>query len=137
MKKFLLLSLIIFIFTTGFKFPYPFRCGIIFNKVPFTRETAETYTRVFNRGERIYWLFMSKRPIKAQFIKVQIFQVNDRGPWNTITGIVYTHDYRINIDSPHFFTDYVVLHSPGHYYMEIFDHNNLFRPMTTADFYVR
>ncbi len=133
MKRLLILFFIIIsIFTSGFKY------GILLNTVPFTRETAATYTRILKPNERIYWLFISKRPMKKiQFIKVQVFQVNDRGPWNTVTGIVYTHDYRLNIDSPYFYTDYFVLQHTGHFYMEVFDKNKLLKPLAVIDFYVK
>ena len=137
MKKIILLLLLITVFTSGFTIPKKFKYGIIFIKVPFTRETAGSYTRSFAKGERIYWLFMSNKPIKANFIKVQVVSATDKGPWNTLSGIVYTNEYRINKDSPHFFTDYVVMHTGGHYYMEIFDKNMLHKPLVVADFYVK
>ena len=121
---------------TGYKHK-KFKCGIIFNEQPFTKETANDYSKKFSRGQRIYWLFMSKKAIKAQFIKVQVVSATHKTGFATISGIVYTHDYRINKDSPHYFTDYLVIHSPGHYYMQIFDHNQLYKPLTIADFYVR
>lgn len=114
-----------------------FHHGIIFNNVPFTPETAANYTKSFERGEKIYWLFMSKKPIKAEFIGVQVVSANHKTGFTTVSGIVYSHDYRINKDSPHYYTDYLVLHSPGHYYMQIFDKNKPFKPITLADFYVR
>lgn len=114
-----------------------FHTGIIFNKVPFTPETAGNYTRSFERGEKIYWLFMSKKPIKAEFIGVQVVSGTHKTGLTTISGIVYTHDYRINKDNPHYYTDYFVLHSPGHYYMQIFDKNKRFKPLVIADFFVR
>lgn len=114
-----------------------FHAGIIFNNVPFTPETAQNYTRNFQRGEKIYWLFMSKKPIKAKYIGIQVVSTNHKTGWATVSGIVYSHDYRINKDSPHYYTDYFVIHSPGHYYMQIFDKNNLVKPITIADFYVK
>ena len=137
MKRLIVFLILIATFTSGFAMPKKFKYGIIFNNVPFTRETAEGYGRYFKRGERIYWLFMSNKSIKANFIKVQIVSANDKGPWNTLTGIVYTNEDRINKDSPYFFTDYVVMHTGGHYYMEIFDKNMLHKPLVVADFYVR
>jgi len=114
-----------------------FHTGIIFNNVPFTPETAQNYTKNFQRGEKIYWLFMSKKPIKAKYIGIQVVSTNHKTGWATVSGIVYSHDYRINKDSPHYYTDYFVIHSPGHYYMQIFDKNKLVKPITIADFYVK
>lgn len=139
MKKFVILTIIalLFIELPVFARERRFTRGIIFNNVPFTPETAGNFTRNFNRGERIYWLYMSKKPIKAQFIEVQVVSTIHKIGWITTSGITYTHDYRINRDNPHYFTDYFVIHSPGHYYMQVFDKNNLLKPLTYADFYVR
>ncbi len=114
-----------------------FHSGIIFNNVPFTVETAGNYTTTFARGEKIYWLFMSKKPIKAQYIKVQIVSGSHKSGFTTLSGIAYTHEYKIDKDSPYYYTDYVVMHTPGHYYMEIFDLNMLHKPITVADFFVK
>ena len=139
MKKLFALLIIGFISIQlpSFAFQRPFRQGIIFNNVPFSPETAGNYTRSFNRGERIYWLFMSKKPIKAQYIGIQVVSASHKGNWATITGVAYSHDYKINKDSPHYYTDYFVIHTPGHYYMQIFDKNKLIHPLTVADFFVR
>lgn len=114
-----------------------FRYGIIFNNVPFTPETAGNYTTTFERGEKIYWLFMSKKPIKAEYISIQVIGATHKSGFTTLTGIVYSHDYRINKDNPHYYTDYFVIHSPGHYYMQIFDKNKPHKALTIADFAVK
>lgn len=114
-----------------------FHHGIIFNDVPFTVETIGNYKTSFQKGEKIYWLFMSKKPIKAQYIEVQVLSANHKTGFTTISGIAYTHDYRINKDCPHYYTDYFVFHTPGHYYVQIFDKNKLAKPYTVADFYVK
>ena len=139
MKKLLTVFFVVLsiIHLSAFAWEKRFRRGIIFNNVPFTKETAESYTRTFQRGERIYWLFMSKKPIDAQFIGVQVVSATHKGNGATISGIVYTHDYRINRDNPYYFTDYFVIHSPGHYYMQIFDKNYLVNPLVVADFFVK
>lgn len=138
MKKIaIILLLAISVLSSGYMVPKKFKHGIIFNDVPFTKETANNYSKRFQRGQRIYWLFMSNKAIKAKFIKVQIISASHKTGFATISGIVYTHDYKIDKNSPHYFTDYVVLHSPGHYYMQIFDHSQLFKPITIADFYVK
>ncbi len=136
MKKLIVLFLV-FILAMPCYATKRFKYGIVFNKNPFTPYNSADLSRVFAPQQRIYWLFMSKHNIKTEFIKVQIVTGTDKGPYQTFSGIVYTHEYKINKDSPHFFTDYVVLHSKGHYYMEIFDKNNLHKPLAVADFYVR
>lgn len=140
MKKVLIIFfLCVSVITSGYLTPKEkkFKAGIIFNSEPFTRETAGNYSKRFERGQRIYWLFMSKKDIKAQYIKVQVISATHKTGFATISGIAYTHDYKIDKDSPHYFTDYFVIHSAGHYYMQIFDRNMLFKPITIADFYVK
>ena len=114
-----------------------FHQGIIFNDVQFNETTIGNYKRSFKTGEPIYWLFMSKKAIKAKFIEVQVVSASHKGGFITVTGIVYSHDYKIEGENNHYFTDYVVIHSPGHYYMQIFDKNQLIKPLTIADFYVK
>ncbi len=123
--------------TLSFSETRSFSCGVIFNDVPFTEQTAADYKRSFHTGDKIYWLFMSKKPIKAQYIGIQVVAGSHKGGWATIAGVAYSHDYRINKDNPHYYTDYFVLHSPGHYYMQVFDKNKLLKPLTIADFYVK
>ncbi|MBQ3311485.1 hypothetical protein IJG72_05345 [bacterium] len=138
MKKLILFFLIISLLASGFTHTKKFKYGIIFNDEPFTLENAQTYKRSFKRNERIYWLFMSKKSLtKVPYIKIQVAQTNSKGPIRAITGISYTHEYRTNPNTPHYFTDYVVMHSAGHYYMEVFDKNNLLRPLVVADFFVK
>lgn len=137
MKKLIAILFCIAILTSGAKFEKRFKTGIIFNEQPFTKETANNYSRKFERGKKIYWLFMSKKDIKAQFIRVQVLRANHKTGFATISGIVYTHEYRINRDTPHYFTDYFVMHTPGHYYVQIFDMNQLYKPLVIGDFYVR
>ena len=114
-----------------------FTYGIIFNDVPFTRETVGNYSTTFHRGEKIYWLLMAKKPIKAEYIGIQVLSASHKSGFTTITGIAYSHDYRINKDNPHYYTDYFVIHAPGHDYMQIFDKNKLKKPLTVANFYVK
>lgn len=126
------------LFTSGFGLKkMRFKAGIIFNDVPFNTATAGNFKKSFNKGKPIYWLFMSKKPIKANYIGIQVISATHKSGFMTISGIVYSHDYRINRDNPHFYTDYFVIHSPGHYYMQVFDKNQLIKPITVADFYVK
>ncbi len=131
----MLASIILFLGTVIFG--RHFHYGIIFNDVPFNPATVENYKTTFKRSEPIYWLFMAKKPIKADFIEIQVISATHKTGYLTVTGIVYSHDYRIDKDNPHFYTDYFVIHSPGHYYMQIFDKNQLLKPLVAADFYVR
>lgn len=134
----ILLSLVVTFFSADAQaFEHKFKRGLIFNNVPFTRETAGNHTNRFKPGERIYWLYMSRKPIKASFIGIQVVSASHKTGWLTVSGIVYTHDYRINKDNPYYFTDYLVIHSPGHYYMQVFDKNKLHTPLTVADFFVK
>lgn len=137
MKKILALLFCVALLTSAYGTPKKFKTGVILNNVPFTRETAGNHSKRFQRGEKVYWLFMSKKPIKARFIKIQIVNVNHKTGIATVGNIVYTHEYKIDKNTPHYFTDYVVMHTPGHYYMQIFDMNQLYKPLVIADFFVR
>ena len=114
-----------------------FHHGIIFNDVPFTVETIGNYKTSFQKGEKIYWLFMSKKPIKAQYIEVQVLSANHKTGFTTISGIAYTHDYRINKDCPHYYTDYFVFYETGAYEMRAYSKDEPTKLLTTNYFYIK
>ena len=142
-KTYLKVTILLFlaftiIFTSGYKLKErKFTRGVIFNDVPFSPATAGNYKKSFLRGEPIYWLFMSKKKIEASFLGIQVVSAAHKSGFMTITGIVYSHDYRVNRDNPFYYTDYFVIHSPGHYYLQVFDKNQRIKPLAVGDFYVK
>jgi hypothetical protein len=116
---------------TGCKRPI---VAILFNKEPITKETVLNTTKHFNKGERIYFLFISEKPIVAKQVRVQVMKYGDDGAGPT--DLVYAKDYKIHQDNYFYFTDYMVITIPGHYFMQIFARDWLSDPLVNNDFYV-
>lgn len=136
-KKIIIFFVFLSFITSGYIFEPKFKAGIIFSREPFNKATIDNYRVDFYPHERIYWLLMSKKPLKAKFIKLQILNSNSKSGFTTFEGVAYTHIYRLNSDSPYYFTDYFVMQTKGHYYVQIFDLNDLQRPITRADFWIK
>lgn len=136
-KKNIIFLIFISFLTSSYIFEPKFKAGIIFNREPFNKATIDNYDVEFYPHERIYWLLMSKKPLKAKFIKLQILSSNNKSGFTTFEGVAYTHIYRLNSDSPYYFTDYFVMQNKGHYYVQIFDLNDMQRPITRADFWIK
>lgn len=109
---------------------------ILFNKNPITQETLLQNSREFVAGRRVYYIFITKKPIKCDYLRVQVLKREDKvgiGGYK----IQYANDYRVYKDERYYYTNYVVLHEVGHYYVQIFSIDNLDKPLARSDFYVR
>ncbi|MBP7212267.1 hypothetical protein KBA27_05470 [bacterium] len=108
---------------------------LLFNDSPITKETILNYSRNFYTGQKIYFIFISEKPIVADRVRIQIYKYND--PGNMLTDLVYGIDHKVHLDEYYYVTDYVVLHQAGHYMMQIFARDQLYEALTGSDFYVK
>lgn len=109
--------------------------GILFNKEPISVDNARNFSRKFEVGQRIYYLFYTPKKIKTEFIRVQVFKASS----NTHLGgysIVWSCDYRIMKQNMYYYYNNFVLHSAGRYVMQIFSVDNLSEPLAWNYFYV-
>ena len=67
---------------------------ILFNTQPVTRENALQDQKVFNEGQRVYYLFIAPKKMNNEFIRVQVFKMTDKAPWGG-NEVVRTKDYRL------------------------------------------
>ena len=74
-KKIIIFFVFLSFITSGYIFERKFKAGIIFNREPFNKATIDKYQLEFYPNERIYWLLMSKKPLKAKFIKVDTWGI--------------------------------------------------------------
>jgi len=109
---------------------------ILFNQQPITKETILNNSKEFLVGRRIYYIILVKKPLKTEQIRVQILKKDQN---TTVAGvkIQYAEDFRLYKDQVYYYNDYVVLHEPGFYIMQIFSKDNMKKPLAISDFYVR
>ena len=133
MKKFVLFFILCILFCSAFKFN---RGIILFNKQPITESTVLNNSKVFNAGEKIYYLFIAPKRMKNEYIRVQIFKMTDKAPWGG-NEVRRTKDYRLMKDERYYHTDYFVLHENGRYVMQVFSTEDFQHPLSIGDFYVK
>ena len=109
---------------------------ILFNVQPITRENALQDQKVFNEGQRVYYLFIAPKKMKNEFIRVQIFKMTDKAPWGG-NEVVRTKDYRLMKDERYYQTNYFTLYEKGRYVMQVFSHEDFQHPLALNDFYVQ
>lgn len=133
MKKLILLfSLSVLIFC-GCKYD---RGIILFNTQPITRENALTDAKVFNSGQRVYYLFIAPKRMNNKYIRVQIFKMTDKAPWGG-NEVVRTKDFRLMKDERYYHSDYFTLYESGRYVMQVFSTDDFQHPLSIGDFYVK
>ena len=109
---------------------------ILFNVQPITRENALQDQKVFNEGQRVYYLFIAPKKMKNEFIRVQVFKMTDKAPWGG-NEVVRTKDYRLMKDERYYQTNYFTLYEKGRYVMQVFSHDDFHHPLALNDFYVQ
>lgn len=108
---------------------------ILFNNNPITKETLLNNSTMFKVKKRIYYVFISQKPIESKFIRV-IIQKREEKADNLALKVVYSDDFRLNKDNVFYYTDYIVMEETGSYCMKVYAKNNLERPLAVADFKV-
>ncbi len=109
---------------------------VAFNNRPVTKETVMYPVSEFRAGEKIYYLFFSKKPLENDYIRVQVFKKDDtisRGGYE----MVRVKEYRLMKDEVYYQTDYFVLHLPGHYILQVYNPQNLNLPLANGEFVVK
>src|SRR5574344_465038 len=92
--------------------------GILFNKDPITKETIMNGTNGFVPNQRIYFLFISEKPIVAKIARIQVYKYGDAGAGPTT--LVYAKDLKVHMNEYYYITDYFVITKPGHYVFQVF-----------------
>ena len=108
---------------------------IIFNHYPITEKTIFNNATAFKSGQRIYYIYLTKRDLKTEDIRVKIFTRNADARY-AMGSMVYSNDFRLQPGEINYFTDYIVIHQPGHYVMMVYKKDYLWKPDATADFRV-
>ena len=137
MKKFLTLFLlfILMVALSGCKPKKP-KAIILFNKYPITKENFLNNSTEFDTQKRIYYVYMTEKGIRTDKIRVKVFKRESKAR-DSITKLVYCHDFKMKYDNIYYYTDYIVLHTAGDYCMMVFQMDRLDKPDAYADLRVK
>lgn len=91
---------------------------------------------MFETQKRIYYIFMSEKPLNTQFVRVIIQKREEKADY-VATKVVYSNDFRLTKDQVYYFNDYIVMNDDGYYCMKVYSTNNLMHPLAVADFRVK
>lgn len=133
LKKLLLFFVFVIFVCSGFAWE---KGLILFNVEPVNSKNALYDQKVFNEGQKVYYLFIAPKKMNNEFIRVQIFKMTDKAPWGG-NEVVRTKDYRLMLDERYYHSNYFVLHESGRYVMQVFSHEDFQRPIAINDFYVK
>lgn len=109
---------------------------ILFNKEPITKENFLNNSTEFIAGKRIYYLFMTQKPINGEFIRVRIVKREEKLDF-ALVNVVYSNDFRLKKDQVYYYNDYIILNNPGYYCMQVYFQDRLNAPFVIADFRVK
>ncbi len=108
---------------------------ILFNQDPITKDNFLNNSNRFVAGKRIYYLFITQKPLKTDFIRIRILKREDKADM-AISKVVYSNDFKLTKDQVFYYNDYLVMSSAGYYAMVVYSKNKLDRPLASADFQV-
>lgn len=109
---------------------------ILFNSAPITKENFLTNATEFSVGKKIYYIFITEKPLKTDSIRIRILKRDEKVNFE-ITKSVYSNDFRLYKDQIYYYNDYIVMNDAGYYCMVIYAKNKMDRPLVTADFRVK
>jgi hypothetical protein len=78
---------------------------------------------------------MTEESLKTEDIRIKIFQRKTDAN-NAYGAIVYSNDFRLKKGEVNYFTDYLVMHTPGTYIMHVYKKDCLWKADAVADFRV-
>lgn len=109
---------------------------ILFNREPITKENFLKNSTEFTVGKKIYYIFITEKPLKTDSIRVRILKKDDKANF-AATKIVYSNDFRLYKDQIYYYNDYIVMNEAGYYCMVIYACNKLDRPLIIGEFRVK
>ena len=133
MKKLIFLFILSVFILCGCKYD---RGIILFNTQPITKENALHDSKVFESGQKVYYLFIAPKRMDNKYIRVQIFKMTDKAPWGDV-NVVRTKDFRLMKDERYYHSDYFTLYEKGRYVMQVFSTEDFQHPLSIGDFYVK
>ena len=89
---------------------------------------------VFKVRQRVYYILVSKKPIKNTKLRLQVLKLDKKYPFYKIEP-AYGIDINRKQDR-YYVTDYFVLHKAGDYVIRIFSYDDLEKPVAETEFSV-
>lgn len=109
---------------------------ILLNHRPITKDNFLDNSIMFKKDERIYYLFMTQKPLETDFIRVKVLKRDEKVNFE-ITKPSYSNDFRLYKDQVYYYNDYLVIHEAGYYCIEVSSRNKLNNPLARVDFQVK
>ena len=106
---------------------------MVFDSQPLTDKTVPNPRPVFSTGQRIHYAILCKKGFKGDTIKVQLVQKSDTSEFFGYTPFM---NREVELNNPHFYIDHFVIHSKGHYIVQVFELKNLQTPIGYGEFWV-
>lgn len=132
-KSFLIIIAMLFaLVTTGCSD----RPAIMFNKNPITKENVLDYSSVFKPNVRIYYLILMPKKNHSRYLYIQLIK-KDNAEMRLGYKLYWTKTVRLKDEEESYFTDYVVVSSPGAYVMQVYSKDRPHEPLARAQFFVQ
>ena len=134
MKKFLVICLIFTsIFLCGFKNKRPL---VLTSSMPITQENQQYLTKYFEINQKIYYAILFPRGLKKGVYRVQFFTKDDKSEfWGYKHSRHY--DFKVSEKDTKYLSDYLVMLQKGHYIVQVFNLDNVNKPIALGDFWVK
>ena len=110
---------------------------ILLNNNPITKDNLLDNANLFSINKRIYYIFISQKPIKSEFIRVRVIKRDGEGGYKIPVTLLYSNDFRLKKEEVYYYTNYFVIHDPGEFFMSVYELNDLRRPLSTTNFRVK
>ena len=108
---------------------------ILFNRYPISQKNLLDNSNVFKTDERIYFVYLTKKDLKTEDIRIKIFKRNTDAH-DAYGSLVYSNTFHLKKGEVNYFTDYIVMHKPGYYIMHVYKMDYLWKPDAIGDFRV-
>ena len=134
MKKILLLFLIFIVsfITTGCDKQESY---IIFNSMPFSKNTMTATKNVFKPEERIYYLVTTPKHVETQKLLIQVFKQGSQERLGY--ELVWGKMVKVRNEQVYYYTDYFTFNQTGAYLVKVYSKDYPTKILTTNNFYIR
>lgn len=134
-KKFVCILFLFFTTFVAFGCDRSPKTMILFNKYPINKANILNNATSFKLNTRIYYIFLTEKPIKYDTIRVRVLKEEEKTGYQT-TRLVYSNDFKVHNDQIYYYDDYIVMNENGTYRMVIYNLYSLQKPLASAEFKV-
>ena len=104
--------------------------------MPIVQGNENYLTKYFEKNQKIYFLILFPKGMKKSIYRVQIFKKDDKSEF---WGYKHMHhyDFRIEEKGTKYITDYFFMLEKGHFVIQVFNLENVNKPVALGDFWVK